>query len=115
MATDAKQPSLNEASERDPYNNNSYGTLVDDGYKQIKLPVLDVTDFNERIIRRPCFRVPVLEAGARDLPVFQGLIEVGLINNAAATDVHHVSAILHPRQVLPIYQSTSTRSQRYTQ
>ena len=51
MATDANQPSLNEASERDPYNNNSYGTLVDDGYKQIKLPVLDVTDFNERIIR----------------------------------------------------------------
>src|SRR5437879_4542134 len=43
--------SMNEASERDPFNNNSYGNLVDSGYKLINLPVLDVTDFNERIIR----------------------------------------------------------------
>src|SRR5436853_7483251 len=46
-----KVPSMNEASERDPYNNNSYGTIVDSPYKMINLPVLDVTDFNERIIR----------------------------------------------------------------
>ena len=51
MATDAKLPSLNEASERDPYNNNSYGTLVDAPYKMVNLPILDVTDFNDRIIR----------------------------------------------------------------
>jgi len=51
MATDAKQPSLNEASDRDPYNNNSYGTLVDSPYKQVTLPILDVNDFNDRIIR----------------------------------------------------------------
>src|SRR5438874_6266392 len=44
-------PSLNEANERDPFNNNCYGTLVDRPYKGINLPVLDVTDFNERIIR----------------------------------------------------------------
>ena len=50
-ATAAKAPSMNEASDRDPFNNNSYGTLVDSGYKLINLPVLDVTDFNERIIR----------------------------------------------------------------
>src|SRR6516162_7138894 len=43
--------SMNEANERDPFNNNSYGTLVDSGYKQVSLPVLDVVDFNERIIR----------------------------------------------------------------
>ena len=42
---------MNEANERDPYNNNSYGTLVDSGYKLVDLPVLDVSDFNERIIR----------------------------------------------------------------
>ena len=42
---------MNAASERDPYNNNSYGTLEDDSYKLIDLPVLDVRDFNERIIR----------------------------------------------------------------
>ena len=51
MATVSNDKSMNEASDRDPFNNNSYGTLVDDGYKKVKLPVLDVDDFNERIIR----------------------------------------------------------------
>src|SRR5215468_12539381 len=51
MATDTKTWSMNEANPRDPYNNNSYGTLVDSGYKQVSLPILDVNDFNERIIR----------------------------------------------------------------
>jgi pyruvate/2-oxoacid:ferredoxin oxidoreductase beta subunit/Pyruvate/2-oxoacid:ferredoxin oxidoreductase delta subunit len=46
-----KAPSMNAANERDPFNNNSYGTLVDSGYKLVSLPVLDVEDFNERIIR----------------------------------------------------------------
>ena len=46
-----KVPSMNEASERDPFNNNSYGTIFDSPYKAIHLPVLDVNDFNERIIR----------------------------------------------------------------
>src|SRR5919109_1140308 len=45
------KPSMNEAHDRDPFNNNSYGTLVDQGYKLVSLPVLDVIDFNERIIR----------------------------------------------------------------
>jgi pyruvate ferredoxin oxidoreductase beta subunit len=43
--------SMNEASEKDPYNNNSFGTLTDSPYKLVNLPVLDVIDFNERIIR----------------------------------------------------------------
>ncbi|HLJ95244.1 MAG TPA: thiamine pyrophosphate-dependent enzyme [Gemmataceae bacterium] len=47
----ATKPSMNEANEKDPFNNNSYGTLVDSGYKLVSLPVLDVVDFNERIIR----------------------------------------------------------------
>src|ERR1700751_5009850 len=47
----AKQPSMNEANPKDPFNNNSYGTIVDGGYKLVSLPVLDVVDFNERIIR----------------------------------------------------------------
>jgi pyruvate/2-oxoacid:ferredoxin oxidoreductase beta subunit/NAD-dependent dihydropyrimidine dehydrogenase PreA subunit len=50
-ATISKLPSMNEASERDPFNNNSYGTLVDAPYKLVDLPVLDVVDFNETIIR----------------------------------------------------------------
>src|SRR5438132_3529300 len=49
--TNGSPPSMNEASERDPFNNNSYGTLVDSAYKVVHLPVLDVADFNERIIR----------------------------------------------------------------
>ena len=51
MSTANENQSMNEANDRDPFNNNSYGTLVDDGYKKISLPVLDVIDFNERIIR----------------------------------------------------------------
>src|SRR2546426_4570292 len=47
----ATKPSMNEASAKDPFNNNSYGTLVDQEYKLVSLPVLDVLDFNERIIR----------------------------------------------------------------
>ena len=50
-ASPVAKGSMNDASERDPFNNNSYGTTVDTGYKQITLPVLDVNDFNERIIR----------------------------------------------------------------
>jgi pyruvate/2-oxoacid:ferredoxin oxidoreductase beta subunit/NAD-dependent dihydropyrimidine dehydrogenase PreA subunit len=44
-------PSLNEATEKDPFNNNCYGTLVDRPYRLVSLPVLDVIDFNERIVR----------------------------------------------------------------
>src|SRR5437870_3824384 len=50
-AATATKPSMNDANERDPFNNNSYGTLTDSGYKSVSLPVLDVNDFNERIIR----------------------------------------------------------------
>src|SRR5580704_10221497 len=51
MSATITAPSMNEAGPRDPFNNNSYGTLVDRAYKLVNLPVLDVTDFNERIIR----------------------------------------------------------------
>src|SRR5437588_1569673 len=49
--TAVKPPSMNSASDKDPFNNNCYGTLVDTPYKGVSLPVLDVIDFNERIIR----------------------------------------------------------------
>jgi pyruvate ferredoxin oxidoreductase beta subunit len=51
MIAQTDHPSMNEANEKDPFNNNSYGTLVDSGYKLVSLPLLDVVDFNERIIR----------------------------------------------------------------
>ena len=41
---------MNVANERDPHNNNSYGTLVDRDYVRVELPILDVDDFNNRII-----------------------------------------------------------------
>lgn len=49
----APRVSMNEAHERDPFNNSSYGTLVDTPYKPVRypLPVLDVTTFNETVIR----------------------------------------------------------------
>src|SRR5262245_2336172 len=51
MATVEKPCSMNGANERDPFNNNCYGTLVDRPYVEVKLPILDVVDFNERVIR----------------------------------------------------------------
>ena len=51
MSTVTKPASMNEANERDPFNNSSYGTLVDAPYKEVRLPILDVNDFNDRIIR----------------------------------------------------------------
>ncbi len=55
MATaDLPKASMNEASDRDPHNNNSYGTLVDTPYKYAELPVIDVNDFNERVIDAAC-------------------------------------------------------------
>src|SRR5271156_387101 len=70
------QPSMNEANSRDPFNNNSYGTLVDSGYKMVKLPILDVNDFNERIIRS--YEEGTAEKGLpADLSVARSLIPAG--------------------------------------
>jgi pyruvate/2-oxoacid:ferredoxin oxidoreductase beta subunit/Pyruvate/2-oxoacid:ferredoxin oxidoreductase delta subunit len=51
ISANGVKPSMNEAHEKDPYNNSCYGTIVDSGYRLISLPVLDVNDFNDRIIR----------------------------------------------------------------
>jgi pyruvate ferredoxin oxidoreductase beta subunit len=51
MSSATPRPSMNQASDRDPYNNNSYGTLVDRDYVHVELPILDVVDFNDRVIR----------------------------------------------------------------
>jgi pyruvate ferredoxin oxidoreductase beta subunit len=44
-------PPMNVASDRDPFNNNSFGTLVDTDYRRVTLPVLDVDEFNDRVVR----------------------------------------------------------------
>jgi pyruvate/2-oxoacid:ferredoxin oxidoreductase beta subunit/NAD-dependent dihydropyrimidine dehydrogenase PreA subunit len=51
MSTVDLPRSMNESNERDPHNNNCYGTTVDRPYVGVSLPVLDVHDFNDRIIR----------------------------------------------------------------
>ena len=51
MSTVESTGSMNQASDRDPQNNNSYGTLVDRDYVPVELPILDVNDFNDRVIR----------------------------------------------------------------
>ncbi len=51
MSTDTTNGSMNDATEHDPHNNNSYGVLYDTGYIDVDLPILDVNDFNERIVR----------------------------------------------------------------
>ncbi len=71
-----QEHSMNVASDRDPYNNNSYGTLVDSEYKQVELPVLDVQDFNERIIRSYEEGVAENQLSA-DLSVARSLVPAG--------------------------------------
>ncbi|MCE9526690.1 MAG: 4Fe-4S binding protein [Planctomycetales bacterium] len=69
-------PSMNQANERDPYNNNSYGTLVDSDYKRVTLPMLDVDDFNNRTIR--AYEDGSAEIGLpADLPLARSLIPAG--------------------------------------
>ena len=77
MASTADQDrSMNDANERDPYNNNSYGTLVDDGYIPVDLPILDVDDFNDRVIRGYEDGTAEKELPA-DLPVARSVIPAG--------------------------------------
>jgi pyruvate/2-oxoacid:ferredoxin oxidoreductase beta subunit/NAD-dependent dihydropyrimidine dehydrogenase PreA subunit len=76
MSTETKTYSMNEAHERDPFNNNSYGTLVDSGYIPVKLPILDVVDFNERVIRSYENGTAEKELPA-DLSVARSLIPAG--------------------------------------
>ena len=68
--------SMNAANSRDPYNNSSYGTLVDQPYKLVQLPVLDVCDFNDRIIREYEEGTAEKELSA-DLSVARSLIPAG--------------------------------------
>src|SRR5215831_20370652 len=80
-------PSMNEANEKDPFNNNSYGTLVDSGYKLVSLPVLDVLDFNDRIIRG--YEEGDAETGLpADLSTARSLIPAG---TAALRDFSYVA------------------------
>jgi pyruvate ferredoxin oxidoreductase beta subunit len=51
MATAHEPFSMNQSNPIDPHNNSCFGTLVDRPYKPASLPVLDVIDFNERVIR----------------------------------------------------------------
>ena len=76
MATAEPLTSMNDATEQDPHNNNSYGTLVDSEYLHVDLPILDVNDFNERIIRG--YEDGIAEKGLdADLSLARSLIPAG--------------------------------------
>jgi pyruvate ferredoxin oxidoreductase beta subunit len=76
MTTPSQLTSMNEASARDPHNNSSYGTLVDAPFKQVTLPILDVNDFNNRIIRG--YEEGYAEQGLpADLSVARSLVPAG--------------------------------------
>jgi pyruvate ferredoxin oxidoreductase beta subunit len=87
MATAEPKGSMNEASERDPHNNNSYGTLVNDSYKEVDLPVLNVREFNEVVIRGYEDGVGAKSLPA-DLQVARSLIPAG---TATLRDFSYVS------------------------
>lgn len=87
MATAETQTSMNDANEGDPHNNNSYGTLVDSDYVPVNLPILDVDDFNERIIRG--YEDGNAEKGLpADLSVARSLIPAG---TATLRDFSYIS------------------------
>ena len=76
MATAHGETSINDANKRDPFNNNCYGTLVDKEFIPVDLPVLDVDDFNERIIKG--YEDGVAEKGLpADLSVARSVIPAG--------------------------------------
>ena len=51
MSATVCKPSMNACTETDPFNNTTYGSVIDTDYKLVSLPVLDVRDFNERVVR----------------------------------------------------------------
>ncbi len=76
MATAEESISMNEVSERDPQNNNSFGTLVDKDYIDVDLPILDVRDFNDRVIH--AYEDGTAEKGLpADLAVARSLVPAG--------------------------------------
>ncbi len=79
MATVHEPTSMNQADPRDPHNNSCYGTLVDSDYKTISLPILDVRDFNDRVIRG--YEEGCAEKGLpADLATARSLIPAGTAN-----------------------------------
>ena len=95
MAT-ADKSSMNAPSDRDPHNNNSYGTLVDTPYKKISLPILDVDDFNDRIIRAYEDGVAEKDLPA-DLTVARSLVPAG---TATLRDFSYVAPEI-PEYIVP--------------
>ena len=67
---------MNGPTRLDPHNNNSYGTLVDSDYITLDLPVLDVREFNDGIIR--AYEDGTAEKGLpADLAVSRSLVPAG--------------------------------------
>ena len=97
-STTVEPLSMNEASDRDPFNNNCYGTLVDRDYKQVNLPVLDVIDFNER--DHPRLRGRLRREGPARRPVAGPLADPRRHRDAARLQLHRPgNPGVHPREL----------------
>ena len=87
MSTVDKPSSMNKKTEQDPYNNNSYGTLVDAPYKEVDLPILDVTKFNDHIIHS--YEEGIAEKGLpADLDLARSVVPAG---TAALRDFSYIA------------------------
>ena len=87
MATADTSKSMNQPNDRDPFNNNSYGTLVDLDYISTDKKVLDVEQFNNRVIHS--YENGVAEKGLpADLQVARSLVPTG---TAALRDFSYVA------------------------
>jgi len=87
MASVDKPRSMNTAHDHDPHNNNSYGTLTDRDYLDVDLPVLDVHNFNDSVIRSYENGTVEKELTA-DVAVARSLIPAG---TAALRDFSYIS------------------------
>ncbi len=87
MATAASRKSMNEPNDRDPFNNSSYGTLVDAPYIPAQPTMLDVIQFNDSVIDAYERGVAEKELPA-DLPLARSLVPAG---TAALRDFSYVA------------------------
>ena len=90
--------SMNEANERDPYNNNCYGTLVDRPYVEVKLPVLDVHRLQRA--RHPRLRGRQRREGAAGRPGAGPVAGSGRHGGAARLQLRRAGdSGVHPREL----------------
>ena len=98
MATVEHPRSMNDANDRDPQNNNCYGTLVDRDYVEVKLPVLG----RDRLQRAgdPRLRGRARREGAAGRPGGGAVVGAGGNGGAARFQLRGAGdSRVHPREL----------------